>query len=228
MATILRDGCRLMIDAVFRVVNNSSGASDSLGMAMCLAAVGEGLLRGRQPRDAMLRLEEAVGIYRGLLGPYHFYVANALHSEAKALVKLGETRVALLKFAEAVRIYEACNATFHFNAIANAQSLASLLVDVGEIEKAESMFEEIISMKKTVYGKDSVPVAKTINSYAILLAKHGRMTQALQNYEDAKSTYEASPPSPFQDVEFDIKCLLPFCQKRAICNVLYNATRMVS
>jgi tetratricopeptide (TPR) repeat protein len=206
VATVLRDGCRLTIDAVYRVVNNSSGVSDSLGMAMCLAAVGEGLLKGRQPRDAMLRLEEAVGIYRGLLGPYHFYVANSLHSVAKALVKLGETRVALLKFAEAARIYEACNASFHFNAIANAQSLASLLVDVGEIEKAESMFEEVISMKKTVYGKDSVPVAKTVNSYAILLAKHGRMTQALRNYEEAKATYEAAPPPLFQDLEFDIKC----------------------
>ena len=45
-------------------------------MAMCLAAVGDGLLKSRQPRDAMLRLEEAVGIYRGLLGPYHVNVSR--------------------------------------------------------------------------------------------------------------------------------------------------------
>jgi tetratricopeptide (TPR) repeat protein len=133
-------------------------------------------------------------------------VADALHTAAKALVKLGETRVALLKFAEAARIFETCNATLHYNSIANAQSLASLLVDLGDMEKAQSMFEEVITMRKMVYGDNCVPVAKTINAYAILLAKHGRMNVALQNYEAAKATYEAVPPQLICDPEFDIKC----------------------
>ncbi|CAB9499668.1 tetratricopeptide repeat domain [Seminavis robusta] len=199
------DGSRLLIDEIYRVTN-SMGSSDSLGMATCLAAVGEGLLKCRQPRDAMLRLEEAVSLYRGILGPFHVYVAHALHQVAKALVKLGETRVALLKFAEAARIYEACNATLHYDSIQNAQSLASLLVDIGDMDKAESMFEEVIAMKMSVYGEHSVPVAKTINSYAILLAKHGRMNQAMGNYEAARATYERAPPPLIYDAEFEIKC----------------------
>ncbi len=133
-------------------------------------------------------------------------VADALHTAAKALVKVGETRVALLKFAEAARIYEACNATLHFNSIANAQSLASLLVDLGDMDKAQSMFEEVIAMRKSVYGVHSVQVAKTINAYAILLAKHGRMNNALQNYEAAKQTYDSVPVQLIRDPEFDIKC----------------------
>lgn len=133
-------------------------------------------------------------------------VADALHSAAKALVKVGETRVALLKFAEAARIYEACKATLYYNSIANAQSLASLLVDLGDMEKAQSMFEEVISMRKSVYGENCVPVAKTINSYAILQAKHGRMNQALQNYEAAKQTYQSVPSPLIEDPEFEIKC----------------------
>ncbi|MGK3744085.1 MAG: tetratricopeptide (TPR) repeat protein, partial [Bacillariaceae sp.] len=133
-------------------------------------------------------------------------VADSLQTAAKALVKLGETRIALLKFAEAARIYEACNATLHYNSIANAQSLASLLVDLGDMEKAQSMFEEVITMRKTVYGEHCVPVAKTINAYAILLAKHGRMNAALQNYEAAKGTYMAVPTPLIRDPEFDIKC----------------------
>jgi tetratricopeptide (TPR) repeat protein len=199
------EAARLIIDEVYKVTN-SMGSSDSLGMATCLATVGEALLKSRQPRDAMLRLEEAVSIYRGLLGPYHVYTAHALQSVAKALVKLGETRVALLKFAEAARIYETCNATLHYDSIANAQSLASLLVDIGDIRKAESMFEEVISMKQTVYGDNSVPVAKTINSYAILLAKHGRMNDALRHYDIAKATYRHVPEPLFVDPEFDVKC----------------------
>jgi tetratricopeptide (TPR) repeat protein len=204
--TIVRDGSRIIIDEVYRVANKHDGKPDSLGMAMCLAAVGEGLLRARQPRDAMLRLEEAIGIYKSLLGPFNTNVADALHTAAKALVKLGDTRVALLKFAEAARIYEACNATLHYNSVANAQSLASLLVDLGDMEKAQSMFEEVITMRKSVFGDKSVAVAKTINAYAILLAKHGRMNAALQNYEAAKETYEAVPLQLIRDPEFDIKC----------------------
>lgn len=203
--TAVGDASRVIIDEVYKVTNNM-GVSDSLGMATCLATVGETLLKCRHPRDAMLRLEEAVSIYRGLLGPYHVYVAHALHSVAKALAKIGETRVALLKFAEAARIYEACNATLHFDSIANAQALASLLVDIGDVRKAESMFEEVISMKQAVYGEKSVPVAKTINSYAILLAKHGRVGDAMRNYEIAKNTYEQSPPPIIYDSEFEMKC----------------------
>ena len=63
------------------------GFSDSLGMATCLATLGEAVLKSRQPRDAIMRLEEAVSIDRGLLGPYH---VHALLSVAKALTKLGE------------------------------------------------------------------------------------------------------------------------------------------
>lgn len=205
MDAVVCDASRSVIDEVYKTTNNM-GSSDSLGMATCLATIGETLLKCRQPRDAMLRLEEAVSIYRGLLGPYHVFTAHALHSVAKALVKLGETRVALLKFAEAARIYEQCNATLHYDSIANAQALSSLLVDIGDIRKAESMFEEVISMKRAVYGDNSIPVGKTINSYAILLAKHGRMTDALRSYEMARKTYRNAPATLVMDPEFDIKC----------------------
>lgn len=204
MDTVVCDASRSIIDEVYKTTNNM-GSSDSLGMATCLATIGETLLKCRQPRDAMLRLEEAVSIYRGLLGPYHVFTAHALNSVAKALVKLGETRVALLKFAEAARIYEECNATLHYDSIANAQALSSLLVDIGDIRKAESMFEEVISMKRAVYGEHSIPVGKTVNSYAILLAKHGRMNDALRNYEIARKTYRNAPATLVMDPEVEIK-----------------------
>lgn len=133
-------------------------------------------------------------------------MADVLQTTAKALVKLGDLRTALLKFAEAARIYEACKATLHYNSIANAQSLASLLVDLGDMEKAQFMFEEVISMQKVVYGENCVPVAKTINAYAILLAKHGKMNSALQNYEAAKKTYVGLSTPLIRDPQFGIRC----------------------
>jgi len=216
---VLREGSRGIIDEVYRVVDLSSSSEDSLNMAICLSSVGEGLLKSRQPRDAMLRLEEAVGIYRGLLGPYHVDVARALNSVAKALAKLGETRVALLKFKEASRIFESCNATRHYDAIANAQSMASLLVDIGEWSKAEAKYEEVISLRKSVYGQFSLLAAKTINDYAIVLAKHGKMDDALRQYEEARMTYErvaapsVSPDSVASVNSVDVlaKCSLDIC-----------------
>lgn len=71
---IIRDGSRIIVEEVYRVANRNQGKPDTLGMAMCLAAVGEGLLKARQPRDAMVRLEEATGIYKGLLGPFNTHV----------------------------------------------------------------------------------------------------------------------------------------------------------
>lgn len=82
----VRDGSRIIIDEVYRVANKSEGSSDSLGMAMCLASVGDGLLKARQPRDAMLRLEEAVGIYRNLLGGFHTNVSYELPSQSCCLL----------------------------------------------------------------------------------------------------------------------------------------------
>lgn len=202
----LRDGCRSIVDEVHRVVSNAKGSSESLNMAICLSTVGEALMKGKQPRDAMLRLEEAVIIYRSLLGENHVDVARSLHSVARVLVKLGENRVALHKFTEAAEIFDRCNATMHYDSIANSQNLATLRVDLGEWDKATLCFADVIRKKKMVYGDGSVSVAKTINSYAILLAKHGRMNEALTNYEAAKGTYEAVPPSLLQDAEFDIKC----------------------
>lgn len=73
---VVRDGSRIAVDEVFRAANKQDGRPDSLGMAMCLAAIGEGLLKSRQPRDAMLRLEESVNIFKGLLGSNHPYVSR--------------------------------------------------------------------------------------------------------------------------------------------------------
>ena len=191
IGAVQRDASRRIVDEVYRVVDLSNNSADSLNMAICLSTVGEGLIKSRQPREAMLRLEEAVGIYRGILGPYHIDVARALNSVARALSRLSESRVALLKFAEASRIFEACNATRHFDSIANSQSMASLLVDVGDWSKAEAKYEDVISLRKAVYGDASLQAAKTINDYAVVLAKHSRMDQALRQYEAAKQIYEA-------------------------------------
>ena len=72
--SIVREGSRIIIDEICRVANRNENKPDSLGMAMCFAAVGEGLTKSRQPRDGMLRLDEAIGLYKQLLGSYNIRV----------------------------------------------------------------------------------------------------------------------------------------------------------
>ena len=64
-------------------------------------------------------------------------------------------------------------------------------MEVGDWAKAETKYEEVISLKKSVYGSKSLPAAKTVNDYAVVLAKHGRLEEALRQYEEARGIYEA-------------------------------------
>lgn len=205
VGSVLRDACKHMLDEVYKVDSRkfTSVSSASLNMAICLSTLGEGLLKCRQPRDAMLRLEEAVGLYRGLLGPYHIDVARALGCVAKALVKLGEFRVAVLKFGEAARIYEACNATEHFDALSNSQSMAALLADLGDYSKAEARYESVIRIRRSLYGNMNPSVARTLNDYAVVLAKHGKINEAIMQYQEARAAFEgaASSKTTFAFVE---------------------------
>jgi len=192
----IQEGSACIIDEVIR---QSHDSPKSVNVAICLSTMGEGLIKARQPRDASQRLDEAASLYRELLGQGHIDVARAVNAVAKSLVKIGETRAALIRFGEASSTYEDCNASHHFDSIANLQGMANLFVTSGDFQAATALYENVISRKQSVHGEFSVATAKTINDYAVILAKNGRMDDALARYEKARSTYEQAldglPPS---------------------------------
>lgn len=181
------------------VIRQSQDPHKSVDVAICLSTMGEGLIKARQPRDASQRLDEAASLYREILGQSHIDVARAVNAVAKSLVKINETRAALIRFGEASSTYEECNASHHFDSIANLQGMANLFVTSGDFQAATALYENVISRKKSVHGEFSVVTAKTINDYAVILAKNGRMDDALTRYEQATATYkralEGLPPS---------------------------------
>ena len=184
---------------ITEIINYSQISPKNLNVAICLSTIGEGLIKTRQPRDASQRLDEAASLYRELLGQKNIDVARAVNSVAKSLVKLNETRAALIRFGEASSTYEECNSSHHFDAIANLQGMANLFVTTGDFQAANALYENVINRKQSVHGDDSVATAKTINDYAVILAKNGKMDDALTRYEMARSTYERAleglPPS---------------------------------
>lgn len=206
ISSVIRDSARRIVDEIYRTSDKSNSTFSTaltLTNAICLSAIGEGLVRCRQPRDAMLRLEEAVGVYRGLLGPYHMDVARGLNCVAKALVKLGEHRLALLKFGEAHSIYEKSSAALHFDAISNVQSMASILVDLGDYQRAESKYEEVLRLRRVVNGQMSYQVARTHNEYAAILAKQGKLDAAIMQYEEARSSLKGAASLYHSDEDTD-------------------------
>lgn len=192
----IQEGSACIIDEVIR---QSQDSPKSVNVAICLSTMGEGLIKARQPRDASQRLDEAASLYRELLGQGHIDVARAVNAVAKSLVKMNETRAALIRFGEASSTYESCNASHHFDSIANLQGMANLFVTSGDFQAATALYENVISRKQSVHGDYSVATAKIINDYAVILAKNGRMDDALARYEKARATYERAleglPPS---------------------------------
>ena len=68
--------------------------------------------------------------------------------------------------------------------------MANLFVTSGDFQAATALYENVISQKQNVHGEFSVATAKTVNDYAVILAKNGRMDDALARYEKARATYE--------------------------------------
>ncbi|KAL7458434.1 hypothetical protein ACHAWC_010046 [Mediolabrus comicus] len=184
---------------ITEVVQQSQSSPKSLDIAICLSTIGEGLIKARQPRDASQRLEEAADLYRDLLGQNHIDSGRAVNALAKSLVKVNETRAALVRFGEASSTFEECKSSNHFDSIANLQGMANLFVTSGDFQAATALYENVISRKASVHGEFSVATAKTINDYAVILAKNGRMDDALARYEKSRFTYdralEGLPPS---------------------------------
>ncbi len=184
-----REACRRIIDAIRRSEYKSSSSKTSINVAVCLSIIADFLLKARIIRDAISRSEEALQLYQTLLGEDHFEVARALNALARACIKAGDERLALMKLNEAQHIYALCDGLRQNDAIANNALIATLLVDNGDWENATLKYDEIINMKQDVYGYNSVNVAKTINDYAIVLAKHSRMSESLRQYEAARDVY---------------------------------------
>jgi len=196
IVSTVQDGAACIIT---EVVQQSQSSPKSLDVAICLSTMGEGLIKARQPRDASERLEEAADLYRELLGKNHIDSGRSVNALAKSLVKVNETRAALVRFGEASSTFEECKSSNHFDSIANLQGMANLFVTSGDFQAATALYENVISRKASVHGEFSVATAKTINDYAVILAKNGRMDDALARYEKSRVTYERAleglPPS---------------------------------
>jgi len=188
------EASKSMMDKLCEIGDNSDSFVKSLSLGVCRLIIGDGFFHS-DSREAIPQFEEAVNIFRSTLGKDHVDVARASSVLAKAFLHFGESRQALTRLTEAAKIYKTFNASKNHDSIADSQMIASLLLDEGEWEVAMLKHDEVISEKRSVYGSNSLPVAKAVNEYAILLAKHSKMNEALAQYDTAKDIYERLSPA---------------------------------
>jgi len=192
----------------------SDTTTSSLIVARCMSYIGNCFLEGGHPRDALYRLEEATGIYRGAytstssysntysctssLGSTsthnHLIVAKALDASAVAYAKIGEERLALLKYEEALTMYmynvhqqqqQQQQQHMYYDAIANAQKTAILLSKVGFFDAAGRKYQQCIEIQARIYGAISLPVAKGWSDYGAFLLTSKLVTK----YDEAIEAY---------------------------------------
>jgi len=189
-----------------------SCSTTSLIVARCMSYIGNCFLEGGHPRDALCRLEEATGIYRGAytsLGSthQHLIVAKALDASAVAFAKVGEERLALLKYEEALAMYQTqhmmedtsststSTCSQYYDAIANAQKAAILLSKVGFFDAAGRKYQQCIEIQARIYGAISLPVAKGWSDYGAFLMNKSKTTtkydDAIEAYAKARAAYKA-------------------------------------
>ena len=200
-----KDTTRKILEAVRRSEAHNYPTGKSINVAVSLSIIAEFLLKAKIMREAISRFKESLGLFQALLGNTHVEVARAMNALAKGYIKTGDEQKALVQLSEAYRIYESNGALHQHDAISSSLTMASLLAGRGDWNNATLKYEEVINLKQDIYGKKSINVAKTINDFAIVLAKHNRMSEALRQYECARDVYTSINAQ--EDFSFDITLL---------------------
>ena len=190
IAATQREASRIVLEAVYEGEKSATQSARTLHMASCLYAVGEAFLKARLFRESIRHLEKCIDIFHEILGA-HFDVARSLNLLSKACLKIGESESAITKLEEAKAVYKDCEAMAHYEAIANSHHMANLYLDTGNWDKASLEYQHVLNMKSKLYGGESLPVAKALNEFAVLLAKNNRLSESLQQYESARAMYES-------------------------------------
>ena len=114
-------------------------------------------------------------------------VVTAVTSFAKMHARFEDRRMALVNLAEYTRsVTQPCTTTPSL--IHSSWRICSSKVASGT--RRWSSTNILSAHRKAVYGPRSLPVAKTVNDFAVVLAKHGKLSEVLQRYEISRGIHE--------------------------------------
>jgi serine/threonine-protein kinase len=125
--------------------------------------------------EAVLVFTEAVLETKGVFGPDHPRLADALWQQAGAMIASGKPREALVPLGDSLRIYEATYGPEHARTMAARARLGQANLEMGSDEEAEKLFLHVIDVqRRNARGEDRT----TLNAMVSLGRAQVRLRRA--------------------------------------------------
>jgi tetratricopeptide (TPR) repeat protein len=129
-------------------------------------------------RDAILKWENVLEMYRKLLGTEHPYVATSLNNLASLYKSQGRYEEAEPLYRQALEMYRKLLGPEHPDVATSLNNLAELYRSQGWYEEAEALYRQTLEMYRKLLGPEHPHVATSLNNLALLYSSQGRYEEA--------------------------------------------------
>ena len=140
--------------------------------------------------QAELLYQQALEIFKQVLGVDHPDVARAMNNLAGLYRDQGSYEQAELLYQEALSIRETKLGPEHPGTAITLNDFAGLYREQGKYKQAEEFYQRALSIRETQFGPDHPEVAYSLNSLAVLYAQQGKYEQTEPLYQRALSIRE--------------------------------------
>ena len=137
--------------------------------------------------------EQALNIYKNLLGDRNFYVANALNNLASAYQDQLALPKATTLYQEALEIRQEVLGKEHPDTASSLYNLGIIYSMQFEHKKAESFFNESLIINKKVLGENHPATATSLRGLASVYQEQERFTESESYYMKALEIYRKEP-----------------------------------
>jgi len=139
------------------------------------------------PQHSRKLFEEALGIYRSILGGQHLSVAVTLSGLAAAATWMDDFAAAEQYEREAIEIFRATvSRNYPDHAVALA-TLGYILMERGQYTEAEQLLKEALEIERGVFGEHNVRVAQAEAHLGDLYERRGETAKAIETMQAAVS-----------------------------------------
>ncbi|WP_169614189.1 FxSxx-COOH system tetratricopeptide repeat protein [Nodosilinea sp. P-1105] len=135
--------------------------------------------------DAELFYQQALTMYKRLLGNEHPYVATSLNNLAGLYDNQGRYTKAEPLYQQALAMTKRLLGDEHSYVATSLNNLAGLYKNQGRYTEAEPLYQQALAMYKRLLGDEHPYVAQSLNNLAGLYKNQGRYTEAEPLYQQA-------------------------------------------
>jgi tetratricopeptide (TPR) repeat protein len=176
---------RFEVEAIRRVLRQSSGMRKDYAVAFALQRRAEALVQQGRYQAAQQALERVLAIRRQALGEDHPLTAASYNYVASNLHGQGRYAAARSLFETALAIYRKALGEDHPDTGRGYNDLAVNLSAQGQYAPARALYEKALAIRRKALGEDHPDTANGYNNLAANLSAQGQYAAARPLYEKA-------------------------------------------